>query len=67
MKITVKNLALKRLSFLAGAVLLTAVAPELINGGSFDTSAVIEGSQVALGYWILTTFRDWRDPEIDNK
>ena len=67
MKITVVTLALKRLSFLVGAILLTAVAPELINGGAFDWSLVAEGSKVALGYWILTTFRDWRDPQIENR
>ena len=67
MKITTTNLAVKRIMFLVGAIVLTAVAPELINGGAFDWSLVAEGSKVALGYWLLTTFRDWRDPEIENR
>lgn len=64
---TMLSLAIKRVKFLVGAILVAAVAPELIDGGKFDWATVIEGSKVALGYWLLTTFRDWRDPELPNK
>lgn len=68
MKVTVPNLARKRIQFLVGAILLTAVAPELIKDGlHIDWVSVANASKVALGYWILTTFRDWQDKDIPNK
>lgn len=64
---TVVKLALKRLQFLLAAILVAVIAPELIAGGPFEWNIVVEGSRVALGYWILATFRDWQDPKIPNK
>lgn len=66
-KPTTKSLSLRRLKLLAGAILVGVVAPELIDGGAFDWAIVLAGSQVAFGYWLLTTFRDWYDPEMPNK
>lgn len=64
---SVFELAKKRILFLVAAVLVTVVAPELLASGPFEWSVVLLGSRVALGYWIITTFRDYQDPRIENK
>lgn len=66
MKITALNLALKRAGYLVGAIVVAVVAPELIADGPFEWDVVLNGSRVALGYWLLATFRDWQDPSIKN-
>lgn len=66
MKTNVISLALKRISYLVVAILVTVVAPQLMKVGTFDWNAVYEGSKVALGYWLVTTFRDYQDPTIPN-
>ncbi len=58
--------ALSRLAMLVGTILVVAVAPELINGESFDWVVVKDAALVALGYWILSTFKDFRDPDVPN-
>ncbi len=66
MKLTTKNLAVKRLTYLVGALAFVA-GTELIMPGTFDWQVVLDGGKVALGYWLLATFRDWRDPKISNR
>jgi hypothetical protein len=67
MRISVPTLALKRAKYLVGALLILAVAPELVSRDGFQWSQIVLESRVILGYWIVTTFRDWQDPEIPNK
>lgn len=65
MKITTTNLAVKRAMYLVGALALV-VGTELVVPGKFEWATVLDGSKMALGYWLLRTFGDWRDPEIKN-
>jgi hypothetical protein len=51
---------------LAATLLAVAVAPELINGGGIDWSVIKESGTVALGYWLLSTFKDYKDPTVPN-
>jgi uncharacterized membrane protein len=64
MQITVLSLALKRISYLLATLLVAVVAPQLMSHAPFDWLAVADGAKVALGYWLVTTFRDYQDPTI---
>jgi hypothetical protein len=63
---TVLQRALERVLILVVTILTVVVAPELINGGTFDWNLIAEGSKVALGYWLLATFKDYKDPNVPN-
>lgn len=65
-KISTVGLALRRAQYLVAAVLVLAVAPELIDG-RFDLSVIWVKSQPIAGYWLIATFRDWLDPNMPNK
>lgn len=63
---TVLQRAGERVLVLIVTLLTVVVAPELINGGEIDWNLIADGSKVALGYWILATFKDFKDPNVPN-
>jgi uncharacterized membrane protein len=65
MKTTLQR-AWTRLQLLIVAVLVTVVAPQLIASGTLDWEKTVSGAAVALGYWILSTFKDFKDPSVPN-
>lgn len=63
---SVVKLATKRLLFLVSAVVIAGIVPELLDKDGFQWQQVWELSKAPLAYWLITVFRDYRDPTIPN-
>lgn len=66
MKLSVVQLATKRLLFLISAIVIASIVPELLDKDGFQWAQVWELSKAPLAYWLITVFRDYRDPTVPN-
>lgn len=64
MSLSVVQLATKRLLFLVSAIVIAGIVPELIDKDGFQWAQVWELSKAPLAYWLITVFRDYRDPSL---
>lgn len=60
------QLALKRFGYLVSSIVIVALVPELLTQDGFQLEQVWVLAKAPLAYWLITVFRDFRDPNIPN-